>query len=65
LDPYLASYQFPEPHWLHMPTSNPIESIFGSVHLRTNAAGLFCVAILCTTVLLSGRQHVPLAIRPD
>ncbi len=31
-------YDFPEEHWLHLRTSNPIESIFAGVRLRTNAA---------------------------
>jgi transposase-like protein len=33
-----AFYDFPEEHWLHLRTSNPIESIFAGVRLRTNAA---------------------------
>src|SRR3954447_21207552 len=31
-------YDFPEEHWVHLRTSNPIESIFSGVRLRTNAA---------------------------
>ena len=31
-------YQFPKEHWVHLRTSNPIESIFAGVRLRTNAA---------------------------
>jgi putative transposase len=33
-----AFYDFPQEHWLHLRTSNPIESIFAGVRLRTNAA---------------------------
>jgi len=31
-------YDFPEEHWVHLRTSNPIESIFSGVRLRTNAS---------------------------
>jgi putative transposase len=31
----LAFYDFPAEHWLHLKTSNPIESTFSSVRLRT------------------------------
>jgi putative transposase len=41
LDRCLTFYQFPEAHWSHLRTSNPIESIFGPVRLRTNAARRF------------------------
>lgn len=41
LDRCLTFYQFPEAHWSHLRTSNPIESIFGAVRLRTNAARRF------------------------
>ena len=32
----LAFYDFPAPHWQHIRTSNPIESTFATVRLRTN-----------------------------
>lgn len=41
LDRCLTFYQFPEAHWIHLRTTNPIESIFASVRLRTNAARRF------------------------
>lgn len=34
----VAYYSFPEEHWLHLRTTNPIESPFASLRLRTNAA---------------------------
>jgi transposase-like protein len=34
---FIAFYDFPEEHWTHLRTSNPIESIFAGVRLRTNA----------------------------
>ena len=34
----LTYYSYPQPHWVSLKTSNPIESIFSPVKLRTNAA---------------------------
>ena len=31
----LAFYDFPAEHWQHIRTTNPIESVFASVRLRT------------------------------
>jgi transposase-like protein len=41
LDRCLTFYRFPKEHWTHLRTTNPIESIFASVRLRTNAAKRF------------------------
>jgi putative transposase len=41
LDRCLTFYRFPEAHWVHLRTTNPIESVFASVRLRTNAAKRF------------------------
>jgi putative transposase len=35
-DVLLTFYDFPAPHWQHLRTSNPIESTFATVRLRTN-----------------------------
>ncbi len=35
---FVTFYEFPEEHWVHLRTSNPIESIFSGVRLRTNAS---------------------------
>jgi putative transposase len=35
---FVRFYQFPKEQWVHLRTSNPIESIFAGVRLRTNAA---------------------------
>jgi len=32
----LAFYDFPAQHWIHIRTTNPIESTFATVRLRTN-----------------------------
>ena len=34
-DRLLAFYDFPAEHWVHLKTSNPIESTFATVRLRT------------------------------
>jgi transposase-like protein len=34
---FVTFYRFPKEHWLHLRTSNPIESIFAGVRLRTDA----------------------------
>jgi transposase-like protein len=31
----LAFYDFPAEHWMHLRTTNPIESVFATVRLRT------------------------------
>jgi putative transposase len=36
LDDFLTYYDFPQEHWLHLRTTNPIESIFAGVRLRTD-----------------------------
>jgi transposase-like protein len=35
LDVLLAFYDFPVEHWIHLRTTNPIESTFSTVRLRT------------------------------
>ncbi len=35
-DEMLAFYDFPAEHWTHIRTTNPIESMFATVRLRTN-----------------------------
>jgi len=41
LDRCLTFFQFPTAHRIHLRTTNPIESIFATVRLRTNAAKRF------------------------
>lgn len=36
-EPLLAFYDFPDKHWQHLRTTNPIESTFATVRLRTEA----------------------------
>ena len=35
-DDFIAFYDFPAEHWVHIRTSNPIESVFAGVRLRTD-----------------------------
>jgi putative transposase len=35
---FVTFYRYPKEHWVHLRTSNPVESIFAGVRLRTNAA---------------------------
>ena len=35
---FVTFYHYPQEHWIHLRTSNPMESIFGGVRLRTDAA---------------------------
>jgi putative transposase len=36
VEEFLTFYAFPQEHWAHLRTTNPIESIFAGVRLRTN-----------------------------
>jgi transposase-like protein len=35
---FITFYHYAKEHWVHLRTSNPLESIFSGVRLRTNAA---------------------------
>ena len=35
---FVTFYDFPQEHWVHLRTSNPLESIFSGVRLRTDAS---------------------------
>ena len=37
----LTFYQFPKDHWVHLRTTNPVESPFAALRLRTDAAKRF------------------------
>ncbi len=55
-DVLLAFHDFPAEHWVHIPTTNPIESTFATVrlrHRRTKGNGS-PVACLTTVFKLSG-----------
>ncbi len=71
-DALLAFYDFPAEHWLHLRTTNPIESTFATVRLRhrrtkgngSRAACLAMVFKLCESAaktwrLLNGAKRLP------
>ena len=35
---FVSFYDFPTEHWIHLRTTNPLESVFSAVRLRTDAA---------------------------
>ena len=51
----LAFYDFPAVHWQHIRTSNPIESTFATVRLRTNKTrgAVSRITILCMVFKLT------------
>ena len=54
----MTFYQFPKEHWKHLRTSNPVESPFAAVRLRTAAAKRFkkvanATAVIWKTLLLA------------
>jgi putative transposase len=60
LDVLLTFYDFPEPHWKHLRTTNPIESTFATVRLRTRVtkgAGNRQAAVAMAYKLLDAAQH--------
>lgn len=41
LEDFLTLYDFPQEHWIHLRTTNPIESPFAGIRLRTDVAKRF------------------------
>jgi transposase-like protein len=37
-DEFVTFYHYPKEHWIHLRTTNPLESVFSGVRLRTDAA---------------------------
>ena len=59
-DRLVAFYEFPKAHWKHLRTSNPIESPFAAVRLRTAAAKRYkkvenATAVIWKTRLIAER----------
>jgi putative transposase len=50
-EPLLAFYEFPAEHWVHLRTTNPIESVFSTVRLRTNKTRGCGSRIACLTMV--------------
>lgn len=59
VDELLASYDFPAEQWVHLPTTNPIESTFATVRLRTKVtkgAGSAAAALAMVFKLVESAQ---------
>ncbi len=60
LDTLLAFYDYPAEHWIHLRSTNPIESTFSTVRLRTRVtrgAGSRQAALAMAYKLLDAAQH--------
>jgi putative transposase len=60
LDVLLAFYDFPAEHWIHLRTTNPIESTFATVRLRTRVtkgAGSRAAGMAMAFKLIEAAQH--------
>ncbi|OKJ12634.1 hypothetical protein AMK20_09625 [Streptomyces sp. TSRI0261] len=58
-DELLAFYDFPAEHWIHLRTTNPIESTFATVRLRTKVtkgAGSRAAALAMVFKLVEAAQ---------
>lgn len=58
-DELLAFYDFPAEHWIHLRTTNPIESMFSTVKLRTKVtrgAGSPAAALAMVSKLVGSAQ---------
>jgi len=60
LDVLLAFYDFPGEHWIHLRTTNPIESTFATVRLQqrvTKGPGSRAAGIAMAFKLIESAQH--------
>jgi transposase-like protein len=60
LDALLAFFDFPAEHWIHLKTTNPIESTFSTVRLRTRVtkgAGSRAAGLAMAFKLIESAQH--------
>jgi transposase-like protein len=60
VDELLAYYDFPAAHWIHLRTTNPIESTFATVRLRTKVpkgAGSAAAALAMVFKIDESAQH--------
>ena len=56
----LAFYDYPAEHWIHLRTTNPIESTFSTLRLRTRVtrgAGSRAAALAMTFKLIESAQE--------
>ncbi len=57
----MTVYEFPEPHWRHLWTTNVVESPFAAVRLRMSAAKRFkrvanATALICRLLMVAERR---------
>ncbi len=60
VDVLLAFYDFPAEHWIHLRTTNPIESTFATVRLRqrvTKGPGSRAAGVAMAFKLMESAQH--------
>jgi transposase-like protein len=60
LDMLLAFYDYPAEHWIHLRTTNPIESTFATVRLRqrvTKGPGSRAAGVAMAFKLIESAQH--------
>ena len=60
LDVLLAFYDYPAEHWIHLRTTNPIESTFATVRLRTRTTkgpGSRAAGVAMAFKLIESAQH--------
>ena len=60
VEPLLAFYDFPAEHWIHLKTTNPIESTFSTVRLRTKVTkgpGSRAAGLAMAFKLIEAAQH--------
>ena len=60
LDVLTAFYDYPAEHWLHLRTTNPIESTFATVRLRqrvTKGPGSRAAGVAMAFKLIESAQH--------
>jgi len=75
-DQFITFYDFPKEHWIHIRTTNPLESIFAGVRVRTNVVkrfrrprtGLYMVFKLIERLSMNwkpikGKDLIPLLIQ--
>lgn len=64
-DRMVTFYNYPKEHWKHLRTSNPIESPFSTVRLRTDAAKRFkkvdnATAVIGKMLMIAQSRFYPL-----
>jgi len=56
-DALLTFYDFPAEHWIHLRTTNPIESVFSTVRLRTDKTKGMGTRVACLAMVFKLTQY--------